>query len=190
MKVLLVGAGGVGGWLIPMLNHGFYSNQIDPEIEITVADYDCVSLKNVMYSNYTEEEVTKNKAKAICKRYDFLIPWECKVTKKDLFGYDMIIMCVDSNQTRKEIFEHCKEHKKYFLDIRAEGRLVSVFGAEENNFLSTFDIGDITPGSCQLQTDIENNKVEYGNRVSAAIGMQCFINHIRGTKNKRHIMFL
>ena len=57
-KVLVIGAGGIGSFLIPVLDRvGLY--------DITVADPDKVETKNLTYQNFTEEEVGMHKAVAI-----------------------------------------------------------------------------------------------------------------------------
>ena len=54
-KILIIGAGGIGSYLIPLLDRlGCYT--------ITVFDNDTIEKKNLLYQNYNEEEITLNKA--------------------------------------------------------------------------------------------------------------------------------
>ena len=61
-KVLIIGAGGIGSFLIPLLKKtGLYS--------ITVADPDIVEKKNLPYQNYGEEDIGDNKASLMHTRF-------------------------------------------------------------------------------------------------------------------------
>ncbi len=65
-NVLVIGAGGIGSFLIPLLDKiGMYA--------ITVADPDIVEEKNISYQNFTKEEVDVHKVLAIQKRYDSVL---------------------------------------------------------------------------------------------------------------------
>ena len=54
-KILIIGAGGIGSFLIPLLDKvRLYS--------IEVADPDKVELKNLTYQNFTTHDIGENKA--------------------------------------------------------------------------------------------------------------------------------
>ena len=61
-KVLVIGAGGIGSFLIPILARTKLYN-------ITVADPDIVEKKNLPYQNYEEEDVGVNKSTVMSVRY-------------------------------------------------------------------------------------------------------------------------
>ena len=53
-KIMIIGAGGIGSFLIPLLDKtGLYN--------ITVFDPDVVEVKNITYQNFTESDVEKLK---------------------------------------------------------------------------------------------------------------------------------
>ena len=111
-KVLVIGTGGIGSYLIPLLNQvGMY--------DITVADPDKVEKKNLPYQNFTEEEVGENKAKAMNKRYNIkkVIPFPI-LTTKQMEGYDLVVCCVDNLSVRRTLYNTTLK----WLDLRAQGR--------------------------------------------------------------------
>ena len=61
-KILIIGAGGIGSFLISFLDRiGLYN--------ITVFDPDKVEKKNITYQNFLESDIGENKAKVMEKRY-------------------------------------------------------------------------------------------------------------------------
>ena len=61
-EVLIIGCGGIGSYLIPLLDKtGLY--------KLTVFDPDIVELKNITYQNFEENEIGENKAKTLRDRY-------------------------------------------------------------------------------------------------------------------------
>tara|TARA_B100000963_G_scaffold109547_1_gene95375 strand:- start:2104 stop:2679 length:576 start_codon:yes stop_codon:yes gene_type:complete len=111
-KVLVIGAGGIGSFLIPLLDKvGLY--------DITVADPDKVETKNLPYQNFTESLVGKNKAvvmghyKSVSNSIVYPI-----LTEKQMKGYDLVICCVDNLGLRRTMYNT----KIKWLDLRAQGR--------------------------------------------------------------------
>ena len=111
-KVLVIGAGGIGSFLIPLLDKvGLY--------DITVADPDKVETKNLAYQNFTESLVGMNKAvvmgnyKSVSNSIVYPI-----LTEKQLQGYDLVISCVDNLSLRRTLYRSDIK----WLDLRAQGR--------------------------------------------------------------------
>ena len=115
-KVLVIGTGGIGSFLIPLLDKvGMYS--------ITVSDPDSVEKKNITYQNFSEEEVGELKVMAMQKRYT-LSPNKFPIlTEQQLRGYDLVICCVDNIGLRRTMY-NCKDLK--WLDLRAQGRTAAM----------------------------------------------------------------
>mgnify|MGYP003109263684 CR=1 FL=1 len=111
-KVLVIGAGGIGSFFIPLLDKvKLY--------DITVADPDIVETKNLTYQNFTESLVGKNKAivmghyKSVSNSIAYPI-----LTEKQMQGYDLVICCVDNLGVRKTLYNTSIK----WLDLRAQGR--------------------------------------------------------------------
>ena len=61
-KILIIGAGGIGSYLIPLLDKtGLY--------DITVSDPDTIEEKNLTYQNFGHGEINLNKAVCMKSRY-------------------------------------------------------------------------------------------------------------------------
>jgi len=112
-KILVIGAGGIGSFLIPVLDKvGLYN--------ITVADPDIVEAKNLPYQNFHVGHVGHNKAgvmediyESVLKDIRFPI-----LTEKQMQGYDLVICCVDNLGVRKTLYNTSLK----WLDLRAQGR--------------------------------------------------------------------
>jgi len=112
-KVLVIGAGGIGSFLIPLLDKvELY--------DITVADPDIVEKKNLPYQNFNSVNIGENKAlvmeynyKTTKKAIKFPI-----LTEKQMKGYDLVICCVDNLSVRRTLYNTTVK----WLDLRAQGR--------------------------------------------------------------------
>jgi saccharopine dehydrogenase-like NADP-dependent oxidoreductase len=188
MKALLIGCGGIGSNLVAYINKAYENNQIPLDVEMHIADFDTVELKNIRNGqNFNENDLLLNKAKALKRRYDYIaraIP--NKITKANLKGYDLIVLAADNFMIRKEVMEYCYEHKKFFIDIRASDRKVFAMykGNRLQDDLATLDMTDATSGSCQKDT----NKLQYGYLIAAGIGIQFLVNYLREDITTRRIL--
>ena len=112
-KILVIGAGGIGSFLIPVLDRvGLY--------DITVADPDKVETKNLPYQNFSKEAVSVNKAKWQEVSYDSVKNYSAYpiLSEKQMQGYDLVICCVDNLGVRKTLYNTSVK----WLDLRAQGR--------------------------------------------------------------------
>lgn len=190
MKVAIIGLGGVGSWFVEFLSKAFWAQQIPEDVIFEVYDHDTVSVANIQFQNYKEEDVAKNKAQAIADRYDVEIK-EAEETFLTAYleYYDFFIVAVDNFKTRQEVFEHCFKTGKKFLDMRAEGRNVFVLSKrDKGSDLSTLSKTDTTSGSCQRPIDVEKNRLQYSNIVAASIGLNMFVNILRGDKDGKLVI--
>lgn len=190
MKVLVVGCGGIGSYLVQHINEAFVQEQISG-VDVSIADNDTVELKNIQYQNFTGDDVMENKASCLVKRYEFIDKAvEKRITKKDLDGYDVYMIAVDNFQARKDIIEYCHDNNKFFIDLRAEGRNVFAMtkGNKRQEDLVTINPNDNQEGSCQHKWDLDRGQIEYGNLVIATIGVQLFMNYIRLNEQGRRIL--
>jgi len=189
MKLLIVGAGGIGSWFIEELCNIIKSDQIRQELEIRVADNDIVELPQLLYQNFQPIEVGYNKARAISKRFSLfgIKAIEKRIQKEyQLNGSDFVISCVDNEPTRELIINYAFKNNIGFLDLRATGRRICAFpklNKIEDN-LKFVDIQDTACYSCQDKESMKRGRIDNGNKIIALIGVQMFINHLRGLNNK------
>ena len=187
MKVLVVGAGGIGSHFLNFLRQAIkkdYNGLL--EVDVKVADYDIIEEKNMPYTIYGLEDIGKKKTDVIKEKLYFDTIDEEITQVGQLRDFDFIILCVDNNEVRKIVLESGKP----FLDMRAKGRGVSVFLQADgiNEFEKTIE-RDIKEG-CQYQEDLDSKDVQFGNVISASIGLQYFLNYLRyDTKTAKHIQY-
>ena len=112
-KILIIGAGGIGSYLIPLLDKtGLY--------DITVSDPDTIEEKNLTYQNFECDEVNKYKAMCMKSRYATVkTSSEYPIlTEKQMEGYDLVLCCVDNLSVRRTLYNTSLK----WLDLRAQGR--------------------------------------------------------------------
>lgn len=75
-KVLIIGGGGTGGRLVPLLAQFLTTCKWIPNPEITIVDDDTVEEKNLLRQNFIAQDVGKPKAQVLAQRYSraFNIP--------------------------------------------------------------------------------------------------------------------
>ena len=163
-KVLVIGTGGIGSFLIPLLDKvGMYA--------ISVSDPDTVEKKNITYQNFSEEEVGELKVMAMQKRYT-LSPNKFPIlTEKQLRGYDLVICCVDNIGLRRTMY-NCKDLK--WLDLRAQGRNAAMIAyTADPKMYDSLLAGEERSFSCQGDSwDGSNKGVHFMQVAIAGLGAQ------------------
>lgn len=123
VKIIVIGAGGTGGYIIPHLYRlAFASNR---DIRILVCDGDIVERKNLIRQNFVKQDIGRNKAQVLAERYSAAFGIECeyipeyieseedlyRLTKPDFEARPysgvpesqrvILLGCVDNNRSRK-----------------------------------------------------------------------------------------
>lgn len=123
VKVVIIGAGGTGGYVIPHLYRiGFAAGR---PMRIIVCDGDVVESKNLIRQNFVEQDIGRNKAQVLAERYSAAFGIECEYIprfvedEKELFHLTepdflqnrwrgipdtqrvILLGCVDNNKSRK-----------------------------------------------------------------------------------------
>lgn len=118
--VLVLGAGGTGGWLASFLSKLSLK-------EVIMLDGDDVELKNILRQNFTLNDVNKGKAQQIAERYGlkyihgYLDSTEMLEEIFDEFSTKDIIVvgCLDNNASRKIVHDYLTEGDRDFIYIDA-----------------------------------------------------------------------
>ena len=193
-KLLIVGTGGVGSYLARNLYEYEQNNQLF-NLQITLADGDEVDVKNLIYQNFTDEDILENKAKTLANKYKFLYIDKFINVNNDLNDYDAVICAVDGTKFRKEFYNYMfNQHpEKYWMDLRSTGKLVAAYCKHPklsyNDMLNTVPKTDVENGSCQLKFELETGIVQGGNRIIAEIGAQLLLTWYRGEEKTNPIKF-
>ena len=112
-KILIIGTGGIGSFLVQFLDKVKMYN-------ITVADPDIVETKNLTYQNFSVGHVGQNKASVMMDSYESVNHFSKYpvLTEKQMQGYDLVICCVDNLGVRRTLYNTSIK----WLDLRAQGR--------------------------------------------------------------------
>lgn len=185
LNTLVVGAGGIGSWVADELNNLSECGQVCADI--TIADADMVELKQIEYMNFKRFEVGENKAQALADRYagSGFRPVRDRVSSEEqLRHFDIVIVCVDNEPSRKLIIEACHKQNRDFIDLRATGRRIFAMrkGVALDEDLKFVDANDEKEYSCQEKKDLEKGEWQLGNKIVAGIGCQMLLDIKRGVK--------
>lgn len=123
VKVIIIGAGGTGGYVIPHLYR--ISFAAERSMRILVCDGDVVEEKNLIRQNFVEQDIGRNKAQVLAERYSAAFGIECEYiphfveSEEELFQLTVpdffqdrwrgipetqrviLLGCVDNNNSRK-----------------------------------------------------------------------------------------
>jgi len=187
-KLLVIGAGGIGSWLIARIARLRDYSQLGGLDGIVVADYDEVEKKNLPYQNFELDEIMDPKARALEIRYGIFCQEKRITEHQDLDPFDIIICAVDNSNTRKLVFEHCSNHpEKYFIDLRAEGTAVWAITSDAEwpleKLIESLGTGNSEDRSCQRDYELEAGIIQLGNTIISEVGAQWLLNHVRNKKN-------
>jgi len=165
-KVLVIGAGGIGSFLIPLLDRvELY--------DITVADPDKVETKNLPYQNFNQGDVGYNKAVRMKNKHGVSVTKISEfpiLTEKQMQGFDLVICCVDNLGLRKTLYNTSIK----WLDLRAQGRNAALVSHKADpKMYDTLLAGKDGSFSCQGDSwDGSNKGVHFMQVAIAGLGAQ------------------
>jgi len=186
-KILIIGCGGIGSFLVREIHECVMQEQIDAFTQIDIADDDMVEINQLRYQNFEEKDIGKNKAEALAKRYHSVHSRDCRINKLvQLKGYDLIIICADNELTRSMVIHYCHDTDKEFIDLCATGRKIFALPKQRTlqDSIKFVDIEDRKEYSCQDKMDLERGLIQKGNKIVAVIGCQMLLNLLRGHNNR------
>ena len=114
VKIIVLGAGGTGGYVIPHLYRIAFARK--GIVRIIVCDGDIVEQKNLVRQNFVEQDIGRNKAQVLAERYSQAFGIECEY--RSSFVEDeaelrelvcpipetqrvILLGCVDNNKSRQ-----------------------------------------------------------------------------------------
>jgi molybdopterin/thiamine biosynthesis adenylyltransferase len=192
MKVLVVGVGGIGSFLVDDLFTPEVKESQLSDVHVTVVDDDVVERRNVLYQNFDEFH-----ADAMAYKVEALVESGLELdetlikrieTPEELEGYDVVISCVDNVKFRRMMFQH-QNKIPFWIDLRAEGRRAQCITKDAG--FSTAQLLSLTKESedesknergCALEGDLAAGRLQFGNRLAALMGAQALLNHYRGIR--------
>lgn len=188
-RVMIAGAGGNSSWFIRFIDDLIVKQQIPDTVEFTIFDEDEVEKKNLLYQAFETGDILKAKSKVLGIRYGMAYKEKYIVDPKEFDAYDVVVAGVDNKDFRVLLYEYMDKHpEKYWIDMRAEGRVATFYTAHKKNTLKylmgTLPAQNAAPTSCQLKYELESGIIQLGNRIIAMIGAQLLLNYIRGEANQ------
>ena len=165
-KILVIGAGGIGSYLISFLNNlDLY--------EIQVNDDDKVETKNLTYQNFNHGHVGLNKAVVMKDTYwgsvKIASPYPI-LTPQQLEGFDLVVCCVDNLSTRRMLYNSNVK----WLDLRSQGRNAAYVSYEADpSMYDSLLAGKDGSFSCQGESwDGSQEGIHFMHMAIAAMGAQ------------------
>lgn len=186
---MVIGCGGNGSWLLRHIHRLIKKDQIPQTVEFTLYDDDNVEKKNLLYQDFEMKDVLDNKAQVMANRYDMVAKGKRVKDAKEFEPFDIVIAAVDNPDLRELLYRYMdKNPEKYWIDVRAEGRAVSIYTRHRNNTLAKLlkTLPKNTEGastSCQLAYELDSGIIQMGNQIAAVITAQLLLNHLRGEEN-------
>lgn len=178
--IIVVGAGGTGGYLIPNLARQVsLQNQIRqgeglPPHTLTIVDADIVESKNLVRQNFVAQDIGKNKAEVMASRYgrgyqmninfvaDYIKDHQrlIDIANTNVHGGQddaiVLIDCVDNNKTRKIFHDFLNSHY-----TNQQGNLIPIYylssGNEEFGGQVIFSLHN-TDSSVNIRRAVEMSK--------------------------------
>lgn len=189
LKIMVIGCGGNGSFLLRHLHRLIKKDQLPANAEFVLYDNDTVEKKNLLYQDFEIKDVLDNKAEVMAARYDMVAKNKRVKDSKEFDPFDIVIVAVDNPDLRELLYRYMDKHpEKYWIDVRAEGRAVSIYTKHRNNTLAKLletlpKSSEGVSTSCQLAYELDNGIIQMGNQIAAVIAAQLLLNHLRGEEN-------
>lgn len=132
--------------------------------KMRLIDFDTVAVENLAAQGFMEQDLSKPKVEAVgelCQSINSQISIEAKNTKFNnaMFPGGALFMCVDSINTRKQIFEGVCNKADFFIDGRMSSeymRILTVTNLESKEYYKTqlFSSSEAFVGTCTAKTTI------------------------------------
>lgn len=121
VKIVVIGAGGTGGYVIPHLYRlGYASNR---NIRIIICDGDVVEEKNLIRQNFIEQDIGRNKAQVQAERYSAAFGIECEYKPEFIESDDELLSLTTPDY----------KHIPYSYSPVKETQKVILLGCVDNN---------------------------------------------------------
>jgi PRTRC genetic system ThiF family protein len=165
IEIVIVGAGGTGGYLIRDLCRFLYSldkriTSGTSKVSVVVYDGDVVEEKNILRQNFLPQDIGQNKAEVMAVRHSRAFGVDISYipqmfTHQDLYNRNenrnlkrIIVGCVDNNAARREIARYLADNMEsysspdvYWIDSGNEKKTGQVIVGNK----SLMDVTDLYP---------------------------------------------
>ena len=202
-NILIIGAGGIGGFLADNLARalsfsGLGCERTIDDVCLTLMDGDLVEMRNLPHQRFGVNDVGKPKVVAMVDQLHALGVTEERGVKlrpiaedfsadTDLSQYDLVVVAVDREEPRNLVHANAE----HWLDLRARGDGFVMCshedGAETLEGLPKLPAGQST--SCQLEDAIERGNIQFGFALAASHGAQWIVQWLRNSGLPQNRMY-
>lgn len=174
----IIGIGGIGSYFIATLDKLIQTKQLE-EWEFECFDDDIVETKNILYQNFEAGDIDEFKTEALCYKYFNVHKYvNMRIGTEEISKYNLILLCVDNNIIRKQVWENWTKNKIPFIDARCNGRTIGIFSNNTVEYINTLTNTDES-FSCQYPYQLIKKEIELGNIIIASILAQALLNYTR-----------
>lgn len=206
-KFVIVGAGGTGSFLLPIIMR-FLNSRQDSEIEVVICDGDKYDEGNVNRQEFAHSKIGMNKAEVQSEMFRRKFPNLSIFCVPEYLGKENInsvitdgatvFCCVDNHFCRHLISEHCQKLKDVLLisggNEEFDGNVQAYYRRENKNLNDPIEVrhpeigrandGDRSEMSCEQLSQLPSGgQVIFTNATSANIMCNLFYGYLNGTAN-------
>ena len=187
-KILIVGAGGIGGLAFDLIVPAL--EKVQQKCTITIMDGDIVEASNLGHQRFSVDDVGEFKTETLVTRYKSLVHVNCIAStenlriKEQLMDYDFIVIGVDRPHPRRLV--HAS--KVPWIDLRSTGDGHVFFTDDSNPTLVGLMTPDHEPASCQIEGAIDAGNIQFGYVNAAAAAATWLMGRLRNQPPLRERM--
>ena len=186
IRILLVGAGGIGSTMVDLLIPAL--RRVSIKAELHLMDSDIVEVTNLGHQQFSISEIGLPKVQALANRLD-RIDDEVRIfahkhdlrEAEQLSDWDAIIVAVDRPFPRRLV--HASGLP--WADLRSTGDGWLTLTYQNDEFVIDSLTPDHAPGSCQVTGALENGNIEFGFSGAATFGAQWCLQFLRLMNGKQ-----
>ena len=187
-RILIVGAGGIGGMVVELISPAL--NKIEKNCTIEIMDGDIVEESNLGHQRFGYKDIGKRKTDVLAGRFDDLEfvnvqsnPMNLR-EKGQLEGYDFVIIGVDRPHPRRLV--HATNVP--WIDLRSTGDGHVYFTNNSDPALVAMMTPDHEPASCQIAGAIAAGNIQFGYVNAAAAAATWLMGQLRNQPPLRERM--
>jgi molybdopterin/thiamine biosynthesis adenylyltransferase len=187
-KVLIVGAGGIGGLAFDLIVPAL--EKIQQKCSITIMDGDTVEDSNLGHQRFVKSDVGSFKTQTLVNKFESLRNVSCVADtenlrkKEQLQEFDYIIIGVDRPHPRRLV--HATNVP--WIDLRSTGDGHVYFTNESDPALVAMMTPDHEPASCQIKGAIAAGNIQFGYVNAAAAASTWIMGQLRNQPPLRERM--
>jgi molybdopterin/thiamine biosynthesis adenylyltransferase len=187
-KVLIVGAGGIGGLAFDLIVPAL--EKVQQKCSITIMDGDIVEDSNLGHQRFSSNDIGRFKTDALVEKYEALTNVYCVSdtdnlrVKEQLQDYDYIIVGVDRPRPRRLVHDTTVP----WIDLRSTGDGHAYLTSDSDPKLVKMMTPDHEPASCQIAGAIAAGNIQFGYVNAAAAAATWIMGQLRNQPPLRERM--